>query len=124
MGIIPVSVIFVIVSYSIQSPVLAAAALCNMACVAIIMPLVILSGFLVWKKKYKGNLTNNIITKVILGAAILVISIFLTVWSLIEPDIIYFSQLGSYAFLLIHLLILVAVFITGFLGTKLVYDRD
>ena len=60
-GVLPVSVIFIILAVFSGSESLQTAALYNMAFVVLTIPLVLFSGYIEWRNRYKGALTLSLI---------------------------------------------------------------
>jgi hypothetical protein len=122
-GVLPASFIFLALGLWFESKPLAVTAYCNFIFVAITLPLVLISGYVEWKKRYKGARTRRFITK-ITCAGLVTISVLTTViWWSIQPGILQDISGGRSIFLLVNLVGLIATIIAGLIGGKLVF-RD
>ena len=120
-GVIPVSAIFIILGMVFQAGGLAMASFYNMIVVVITMPMVLYSGYVDWQNRYGGNLTNLFLAKMICGAIVTIISLIVVIWWLINPAAA--TNSSRLLFVFIHLIMLAAAGIAGFLGGKLVFKR-
>ena len=91
-----------------------------MIIVVLVMPKVLFTGYNDWKQRLGGNLTNLILTKMICGATVLLMGIFVVVWRWIDPMVALASSSSRMIYLFLHLVILVAAVIAGYLGGKLI----
>ena len=64
-GVLPLSFILLILSAVSGCDTLSVAAACNMVFVVLAMPLVLFTGYVEWKKRYKGFLSKRFLTKII-----------------------------------------------------------
>ncbi len=133
-GLIPVIVFFLLGSVVLNlanlslaflgasSSALSLAAFFNLGVVALSMPLVLLSGWIDWRIKFKGYMTKVFKTKIIMGIVVTGLSWLLVVWRLIDPLV---ADAGGvrYVYVIIHLAMLGAAAYAGHLGGKLVF-RD
>ncbi|MBW1835558.1 MAG: rubredoxin [Deltaproteobacteria bacterium] len=123
-GVLPVAVIFIFLAAFFHFESLGLAALYNTIFVVLAMPLVLFSGYIDWKKRFGGNLTKLFITKMTCGAVVLLTSLIIVAWRMIDPHIAMGSYAGRGLFLFIHLLMLSAAVIAGYCGGKLVFNAD
>ncbi|MBU0986379.1 MAG: rubredoxin [Proteobacteria bacterium] len=123
-GVAPVAVIFLCLSIFFQLENFATASFYNMFFVALCMPLVLFSGYIDWKKRFGGNLTGLFIAKMICGALVSILSVILVVWRIIDPGVSLGAAPHRWMFLLGHLILLGAAITAGFLGGKLVFNKD
>ena len=122
-GIIPVAVIFLFLSVLVQSSGLENAAYFNMIVAFLSMPLVLVTGYATWKKKYNGAKTPLFIMKISASCVVTVLLLGLIVWKTVQPDILTTSSSDRWLFLLWSLFLLAAVGLAGHLGGKLVFDK-
>ncbi len=122
-GVLPVAVLFLIMSVSFELPTLALASFYNMVVVALAMPFVILFGFIDWKRRFHGNLTPVFITKIGCGAFLTIAGILVVIWRMINPDVAGPESAHRAAFLLVHLMMLAAAVLAGYLGGKLIFKK-
>lgn len=119
-GVLPVAVLFLILSMFFQSKGLEAASFYNMLIVVIVMPKVLFTGYNDWKHRLGGNISNLILAKMVCGGAVLLIGIFLVSWRLIVPTVALTESQSQGTYLFFHLIMLGAATVAGFLGGKLV----
>jgi uncharacterized membrane protein len=120
-GMVPAIVVFIFLAVFFHAPTLAKAAFYNSMFVLLSLPVVLYTGFNEWQKKYKASMTRMFIAKISAAGVVTVTSVIIVVWYLINPEI---AQPGSgfrSIFLLIHLVMLAATGIAGFIGGKLVF---
>ncbi len=122
-GIIPVAVIFVLLSVLVQSSGLENAAYLNMIVALLSMPVVLVTGYATWQKKYNGAKTPLFILKISASCVVTVVLFGLIIWKTIQPDILTTASSGRWLFLLWSLILLAAVGLAGHLGGKLVFDK-
>jgi hypothetical protein len=117
-GVLPASVIFIVLAAVFNFSGLSKAAFYNLIFVVLTLPLVLFSGYIEWQKKYKGQLTRVFKTKIICAAVVSLTAFILMIWLFINPHVATSSNL---LFLLINLLMLAAAGIAGFIGGKFVF---
>ncbi len=123
-GIIPMAVLFLAIAVLFQSPNFGNAAYLSMLFVLLSMPMVLLSGYLTWKKKYKGALTRLFKIKIAASCVATSILFLLVLWKALRPDILSDGSLDRFIFLFWALFLLAAVGIAGHLGGQLVFGKD
>lgn len=123
-GVLPVSVIFLILAMMFKCPSLESAAFYNLIFVALSMPLVILSGLNDWKRRYRGYISNLFLGKMICGGIVTVLSLLLVIWRSVSPDVTLSGSSASWVYLVFHLIMLAAAVIAGMLGGKLVFPKS
>jgi hypothetical protein len=119
-GVLPVAVVFLLLSMLFQATGLETASFYNMIIVVLVMPKVLFSGYTDWKHRLGGNLTHLILTKMICGATVLLLGLFLVVWRWMDPMVAMASSPSRITYLFLHLVILSAAVLAGFLGGKLI----
>ena len=122
-GVLPVTVLFVIIAWLFNVAAVASAAKFNMFFICISMPAVIASGAIDWKNRYKARMTKVFRTKIICAAIVTLLCLVLSIWWLIQPDIYSHSGSGALIFILIHLIDLGAAGLAGWYGGKLIFPK-
>ena len=122
-GVLPVTVLFLFMSFIFDTMGLERAAFYNLVVVALAMPLVLFSGYLDWKAKYKGAMTRVFKHKIAMGIIVALLSFLLVGWRLLDPEVAAPGNLARYPFLAIHLAALAAAGYAGNLGGKLVFKN-
>ncbi len=122
-GVLPISFIFLLLAAVFGSDTLRIAACCNMIFVVLSMPLVLFTGYVEWKKRYKGFLSKRFLTKILCAAIVAATSLLVAVWLLVEPDVLSAESGHRFMFLVTNLIMLGAAATAGFIGGKLVF-RD
>jgi uncharacterized membrane protein len=118
-GVLPASVIFIVLAALFNFSGLSQAAFYNLIFVVLTLPLVIFSGYIEWQKKYRGQLTRLFKTKILCAAMVSLTAVILVVWLFIDPQAATSSS--NLLFLLINLVMLAAAGIAGFIGGKFVF---
>lgn len=120
-GVVPVAVLFIFLAVIFQFTGPAKASFYNMVVVLLSLPLVLFSGFNEWKQKYKRSLTGLFMVKIISAFIVTASALIIVLWHLIDPNIIAATSTSKTGFLLLHLIMLAAAGIAGFIGGKLVF---
>jgi len=120
-GVVPISVIFVIIAVMFNFIGLAQAAFYNLIFVLLAMPMALFSGYNEWQRKYKGNKTGLFTTKIICGFVITLTAVIIVIWHMIDPEVTTSTSSNRGLFLLLNLIMLAATGIAGHLGGKLVF---
>jgi len=120
-GIVPISVIFLIIAVIFNIINFAEAAYFNLLFVLLTMPMVLFSGYNEWQRKYAGNKTSLFITKIICGFVVSITASVIVIWYIINPEVIGPTSSSRGLFLLLALVMLAATGIAGHLGGKLVF---
>jgi rubredoxin/uncharacterized membrane protein len=122
-GVLPMSVVFVLLAVLFKSSALAIAAQYNLAFVALSMPIVIATGLVDWVNGYKGKMTRVFRTKMICAGVVTTLSFILVVWGFVRPDIYTRALSENWFFLLVHIANLSAAIVAGWQGGKLVFRK-
>ncbi len=120
-GVLPVSVILIFIAAIFNIEVLAMAAFYNMVFVLLSLPLVLLSGFNEWKRKYSGIKSGVFMTKIVCAGIVLATTLISVLWSVFEPLAALPGSANRGLFLALHLVMLAAAGLSGFIGGKLVF---
>ncbi|WP_028317501.1 rubredoxin-like domain-containing protein [Desulfobulbus elongatus] len=120
-GIVPMALIFMLITTWFALPLFETAALFSLVFVLISMPLVLFTGYVMWQQRYRGALTS--IFKIKIGASIATVILLLTliIWRAVQPDIVTTASTGRWVFLGGALLLVGCVGIAGHYGGKLVF---
>lgn len=122
-GIIPVAVIFLVLAVLFQFSSLESAAYYNMIAVLLSMPLVLVTGYVTWQKKYKGAKTPVFKIKIAASCVATAILFGLIVWKTVQPDVLTTASSDRWLFLMWSLFLLAAVGLAGHLGGQLVFAK-
>lgn len=120
-GVLPVSVVFLFAAIVLSFQNLYLASFYNMIFVLLAMPLVLFSGINEWRRKYQGSRTKYFIIKLICGAVVLVTSVTAVVWGIVDPEIATAPSPHRWLFAALHVVMLAAAGVAGFIGGKLVF---
>jgi len=120
-GVLPVSVIFIVLAAVFNFSGLSLAAYYNLIFVVISMPLVLFSGYIEWQRKYGGHFTTLFITKMICGAVVSITAITLVIWLYVNPNVAAASSSQRMPFLIVNIIMLAAAATAGYFGGKLVF---
>jgi rubredoxin/uncharacterized membrane protein len=120
-GILPMALVFLLITAFIGLPLFETAALYSFVFVLISMPLVLFTGYVAWRKRYRGAMTP--IFKIKIGASIVTVVLLLTliIWRAVQPDIVMTASNGRWIFLFLSLVLVGAVGGAGHMGGKLVF---
>lgn len=120
-GILPAVVVFLAISLYFNIASLEVAAYYNLIVVLVMLPLVLLTGFIEWQKRFKGIKTMIFITKIFCSLVVLGTTNVLVFWRLIDPTVMAQDSPSRYIYLGIAAAMLAAAGIAGHLGGKLVF---
>lgn len=122
-GILPLAVVFLVLSVVFQISCMAEAAFFSIVFVVLSMPAVLFSGYVDWKVRFGGVMTSVILTKMVCGAIVLLIGIVLVLWRLAMPEVADPESMSRWLYLLVHLAMLGPAGLAGFLGGRLVFGE-
>lgn len=120
-GVLPASVVFIILAAIFNCSGLGQAAFYNLSFVVLFLPLVLFSGYLEWQKKYGGALTNLFVVKMVCAAVVSITAVILVVWFMVEPKEAAEPLYRNGLFLIVNFVMLAAAATAGFIGGKLVF---
>lgn len=120
-GILPAVVAFLAISVYFNIVSLETAAYYNLIFVLLMLPIVLLTGFIEWQKRYKGIRTAIFITKIICSLIVLALVNVLVFWRLIDPAVAAEGSPSRLMYLGIAGIMLAVVGLAGHLGGKLVF---
>ena len=122
-GVLPLATLFLVLAVLFQSPSLATVAKYNTLFVFIFMPVVIATGIVDWRNRFKGRLTRVFMIKIVCAGIVTVLSGLICLWWLLQP---YLYQSGTgrpFLVIVIYLINFCAAAIAGWNGGKLVFKR-
>ena len=122
-GVLPVSVIFIILAVFSGSEAMQTAALYNMVFVVLTIPLVLFSGYIEWRNRYQSALTHRFIAKIIAAIVVATTSAIAVVWWIMIPDVLQAAYPAKWVFIALILIMLIAATVSGFIGGKLVFKE-
>ncbi len=122
-GVLPAASLFTIGAILFDSNFFRHAATANMIIVILAMPFVIFSGYVDWKIKFKGKLTQTFLIKMICAATVSSLSLALALWWILDPSILASGSGKKALFVFLHLADLAAAGMAGYLGGKLVFGQ-
>ncbi|MFW6401871.1 MAG: rubredoxin-like domain-containing protein [Desulfohalobiaceae bacterium] len=120
-GVLPLSVLFILLAALFDWQALGRAAMFNMLFVLLALPGVLFTGYLEWKLKYGGHWTWLFRLKIGSALCTLVLVLVLAIWLALNPGILAASGGGRVVFVLLSLVMLAAAGTAGYLGGKLVF---
>jgi len=117
-GVLPVTVVMVLLAAIFDWPLIGQASVYNMGFVFLSMPVVLFTGYLHWQYKFGGNMTDLFKWKIICGGVVFGLSFILFMWGLFAPES---ARNPGFLFLALHVILLTVAGIAGWLGGKLVF---
>ena len=120
-GILPAVVVFLGIFFYFNIESLETAAYYNLIFVLLMLPMVLLTGFIEWQKRYKGIKTAIFITKIICSLIVLGAVNILVIWRFLDPEVMAEGSPYRFIYLGIAAGMLAAAGIAGHLGGKLVF---
>ena len=120
-GVLPVTVLFLLMSFVFDAAGFEKAAFYNLVFVALAMPGVLFSGAVDWRIKYDGAMTSLFKQKIAMGLIVTFICWVLVIWGLVDPDVMSSAGIDRFVFAAFHFAALGAAAFAGHLGGKLVF---
>ena len=120
-GILPAVVVFLVLSVYLDIIRLETAAWYNMIAVLIMLPPVLVTGYMEWQKRYRGAKTPLFIVKIFCAILVLGSVNILVFWRLLDPGVLAPESAYRNIYLGIAGLMLASAGIAGHLGGKLVF---
>lgn len=120
-GVLPVSVLFVLLALWCTGQGFATAAFYNSVIVLISMPVVLYTGYNAWQLKYGGSWTSIFIIKIIAALLVTVTCLLVVLWYFINPEILSGGAARQAGFVFLNLIMLAAAVVAGLIGGKLVF---
>lgn len=122
-GVLPVSVMFILMAAMFNIAGLAQAAFYNVIFVLLSMPFVLFSGYNEWQRKYSSAMTSTFRIKMVCGGVVTSLALLVVIWQMIDPGVGLHGSTHRGLFVFLNLVMLGAAGVAGFLGGKLVF-RD
>lgn len=116
-GVLPIAVFFVLIGVLFNAEAFKLAAYFNLSMVFLALPLVIYTGFVEWRDRYRASMTPVFRIKIACAAVTAVCVAILVVWRSFS------TEAGGVFYVLLHLVALGAAGIAGHLGGKLVFGK-
>ena len=123
-GVLPVAVLFLFLAIVFQLADVGRAAFYNMVVVLLAMPFVLFSGYNDWQRRFGGRITNIFRIKIICGAVVVLTTLASVIWWAAIGDIAHGGYGHRWLFFVFNLMALVAAVIAGYMGGKLVFDKQ
>jgi len=120
-GVLPVLVVFLGLSIYFNIVSLETAAFYNSIAVLVALPVVILTGYIEWQKRYKGIKTMVFITKIICALVVLASVNILVFWRVIDPAVASEGSVSQMLYFAVAAVALGAAGIAGHLGGNLAF---
>lgn len=120
-GILPAVVVFLAIAVYFNISVLEKAAYFNLIFVLVMLPMVMLTGYVEWQKRYKGIRTAIFIVKIICALLVLALVNVLVFWRLLDPTVASDGSPYQLVYFGLAVVMLGAAGVAGHLGGKLVF---
>lgn len=120
-GVLPLSVLFIILAMVFKCPAFDTAAFVNMFFVLVTMPLVIFTGYVDWRFRYNSTQSAVFMTKIACAIIVTILAGFLVLWRTFVPNVLSPEYGGRFAYVFVHFAMLAAATVAGFLGGKVVF---
>lgn len=120
-GVLPAVLVFLCISVYFNNTAFETAAHYNLIFVLIMMPVVLLTGFIEWQKRYKGIKSAIFIIKIICSLIVLALVNVLVFWRLLDPEVLAEGSPTRLIYLGVAAGMLAAAGLAGHLGGKLVF---
>ncbi|MFP4160044.1 MAG: rubredoxin-like domain-containing protein [Desulfobacterales bacterium] len=122
-GVLPVSVLFVLLALFFSADSIADAAFYNSVVVLVSMPAVLYSGYNAWQLKYAGNLSGLFKAKILSAAVVAVTCLIVVAWYLASPEVLTSDTGAKAGFVIVNLVMLASAVVAGLIGGKLVFGK-
>lgn len=122
-GVIPVTFVFVVLATVLDYFAMSEAAFYNLIFVALSLPVVWISGWVEWRKRYSGALTKRFIVKIISASVVTLLTVILIIWHVVDPQVVNEPSILRWLFLGLHFAMLLGASVAGFIGGKLVFKE-
>lgn len=120
-GVLPIAFIFIILAVITGSENLQTAAYFNMIFVVLTLPVVIITGYIEWKIRYKGFMTPRFATKIAAAGIVTVSAVIVVAWWYSDPNILLNPSPLKWVFIGLNLVGFGAAATAGLIGGKLVF---
>ena len=120
-GVLPMAVLFYALTIALQWSSFEIPAFYSLVFVLLVMPAVLFTGFVEWRKRYHGAWTSLFVMKIVCAAIVALSLLILVLWRVFNPGVAVAGSSAAWPFLLLQVLMLGAVGIAGHLGGKLIF---
>jgi len=120
-GLLPVVFVLLGLSLWLNLPGMETAAFYNLIAVLLALPLVLLTGYLEWQKRYKGYKSFIFIVKIFCALVVLAATNVLVFWRIIDPEVAAADSPVKWIYFGVAALLLAAAGLAGHLGGKLAF---
>ncbi len=120
-GILPAAVVFLGLAFYFKNGALETVAYYNLIFVLITLPLVLLSGYLEWQKRYRGIKSTVFIVKIFCAILVVLSVLVLVFWRLFDPAVLAEGSPYRLYYLGLAGVMVGAAAISGHLGGRLVF---
>ncbi len=122
-GLLPVAVLFMALAVVFGFTPFEFPGFLNLVAVLLAMPMVMITGYIEWQKRYKGARTTLFLAKIGCAVVVLVALLVVVLWRVIDPKVASTVSPARWVFFAVHLIMLGAAGIAGYLGGKLVFGN-
>lgn len=122
-GVLPLSVLFMLMALVFEWEPLSTAARYNLAVVMLAMPVVIYTGYNDWRRRFGGHLTSVFRIKIICAGTVGGLTLILSAWWAMDPSLLFSATVGRRLFLFLSFIALGAAALAGYMGGKLVFPN-
>lgn len=123
-GVLPVAVVFLLLAFFFKQRAVEQAAYFNLIFVLISLPAVYATGFIAWKRKYRGAKTFIFKAKWACSAIIAVLMIVLIAWRILDPQVVLSGGSSSWTYIVLCAVVLALAGFAGSLGGRLVFGKQ
>ncbi|MCW7755232.1 hypothetical protein OOT00_14685 [Desulfobotulus sp. H1] len=116
-GVLPIAVFFAFIGILFNAQAFKLAAYFNMTMVFLALPVVLYTGFVEWRGRYRSAMTSIFRTKIFCAAVATICVSIIVIWRSFS------SEAEGFFYFLLHLVALGAIGIAGHLGGKLVFGK-
>ena len=120
-GVVPMALVFMLITLWFGLPLYETAAWYSLIFVLNSMPLVLFTGYLIWRQRYRGAFNPIFKIKIAASVATVVLLLGLIIWRAAQPDIITTASAGRWIYLGACLLLVGVVGVAGHFGGRLVF---
>ncbi|PIE61150.1 MAG: rubredoxin [Desulfobacterales bacterium] len=118
-GILPAATVLFVIGWLFDSVLMGKAGFINLIFVILVLPIVLFSGVVAWKLKYRGAMSHIFKVKILAALVTTTACAISTLWYLADPTVL--ESPYAWAFIVLNLVMLGAAGVAGHLGGKLVF---
>ncbi|MDJ0623851.1 MAG: rubredoxin-type Fe(Cys)4 protein [Desulfocapsaceae bacterium] len=122
-GVLPIVLVFLALGMFFSYGALEKASFFNLIVVFLSMPAVLFTGYVAWQMKYRGAFTTIFKVKIVCAAIVAVLTSILVFWRIIDANIAFSGDTGSWIYLGVVGVDLAAAGVAGHIGGKLVMGK-